>query len=51
MLDGFGTLERLASSPDLIVPGHDPIVSRVFPVAMAPHVLRLDRGPARAIQL
>lgn len=45
MLDGFGTLERLASRPGLIIPGHDPLVRAHFPKAMADHVHRLDHGP------
>jgi glyoxylase-like metal-dependent hydrolase (beta-lactamase superfamily II) len=45
MLDGFVTLERLASSPELIVPGHDPLVMSAFPQDKAAHIVRLDRGP------
>lgn len=51
MLDGFGTLERLASADKLIVPGHDPMVRAVFPQDIAPHIFRLDRGPVRDITL
>ncbi len=46
MLRGFDTLERLASAPSLIVPGHDPLVMERFPAGCAPHIVRLDRGPA-----
>lgn len=45
MLDGFGRLEALASARRLIVPGHDPLVSKLFPSELAPHVFRLDGGP------
>lgn len=45
MLDGFATLERLASQPALIVPGHDPLVMTSFPQDKAAHIVRLDRGP------
>ena len=45
MLDGFDTLERLASAPGLIIPGHDPMVRDNFPTAMADHIVRLDVGP------
>lgn len=45
MLRGFDTLERLASDRKLIVPGHDPIVRRIFPEGPAPHITRLDAGP------
>ncbi len=51
MMDGFGTLERLASHPRLIVPGHDPLVRKIFPVGAAPHIHRLDPGPTRDIKL
>ncbi|MEO0750269.1 MAG: N-acyl homoserine lactonase family protein [Pseudomonadota bacterium] len=49
MLRGFDRLEALASRPDLIVPGHDPLVTQVFERAMADHVFRLDTGPLKAI--
>lgn len=44
MLRGFETLERLASSPELIIPGHDPLVRAYFPQGIAPEVWRLDQG-------
>ncbi|WP_424928002.1 N-acyl homoserine lactonase family protein [Amaricoccus tamworthensis] len=47
MLDGFATLERLASSPRLIVPGHDPLVREYFPSELAGHIHRLDAGPVK----
>ena len=45
MLDGFATIQRLASAPKLVVPGHDPLVRQHFPAGMADHVTRLDVGP------
>ncbi|KUF10047.1 N-acyl homoserine lactonase family protein [Pseudoponticoccus marisrubri] len=45
MLDGFDTLRALASRPGLIVPGHDPLVRRLYPSEHAAHVFRLDHGP------
>ncbi len=45
MLDGFDTLERLASAPGLIVPGHDPLVRQRFAPGVAAHITRLDPGP------
>lgn len=48
MLDGFGTVERLASAPGLIIPGHDPLVGDLFP-EHAPNIFRLDHGPLRAL--
>lgn len=49
MLDGFATLEGLASRRDLIVPGHDPLVRQVFAPGPAPHIHRLDPGPVQEI--
>lgn len=46
MLRGFATLERLASRPGLVIPGHDPLVRARFPEDIAPGIHRLDRGPA-----
>lgn len=44
-LDAFVKLEALASAPKLIVPGHDPLVTQVFPATLDDHIWRLDRGP------
>lgn len=51
MLRGFDTLESLASRRELVVPGHDPIVRRIFPQDLADHITRLDRGPTGAVPL
>lgn len=51
MMEGFVTLERLASHPDLIIPGHDPLVRGFFPVGTASHITRLDQGPLRKIDI
>jgi glyoxylase-like metal-dependent hydrolase (beta-lactamase superfamily II) len=45
MLDGFERLLALASKPDLMVPGHDPLVRTRFPQDLADHISRLDLGP------
>lgn len=45
MLDGFDTLQRLASRTELIIPGHDPLVRQIFPKGLADHIRRLDVGP------
>ncbi|MBE9636245.1 N-acyl homoserine lactonase family protein [Salipiger mangrovisoli] len=50
MLKGFARLETLASERRLILPGHDPRVTRLFPSVLAPHVFRLDGGPEGAIE-
>ena len=45
MLDGFQRLLTLADDPALVIPGHDPMVTRLFPQDGAAHVFRLDNGP------
>ena len=48
MHEGFNTLKRLASSPNHIVPGHDPRVMDRYPVAkpgMEDWIARLDVEP------
>ena len=49
MLSGFTRIQRLASAPSLVVPGHDPLVGSLFPQAEgAPDFARrLDLGPLR----
>lgn len=51
MLDGFDRLNRLASRPELVVPGHDPLVRRFFPQGAAEHLTRLDPGPLAPIAI
>jgi hypothetical protein len=50
MLDAFDTLRAHAASPELIVPGHDPLVMRRYP-APSPEldgiVVRLDVAPVQ----
>ena len=46
--EGFATLKRLASSPQHIIPGHDPLVLQRYPAvspALAGIVARLDLAP------
>jgi glyoxylase-like metal-dependent hydrolase (beta-lactamase superfamily II) len=47
MFEGFDTMRRLASSPDHIIPGHDPLVLARYPAALAgvPDIVRLDGDP------
>jgi len=48
MLEGHDRLRRLASSPQHIVPGHDPLVAKLYPGArpdLAGSVVRLDVEP------
>ena len=44
MLDGFETLKALASTPDLIIPGHDPLVRHHFAEGPTDFIHRLDTG-------
>lgn len=51
LLEGYDTLRKLASSPQHIVPGHDPLVMARYPVAkpgMQDWIVRLDAVPATA---
>jgi glyoxylase-like metal-dependent hydrolase (beta-lactamase superfamily II) len=48
MLEGFNTMRRLASSPQHIIPGHDPLVLTRYPAAgpgLEGIVVRLDADP------
>jgi glyoxylase-like metal-dependent hydrolase (beta-lactamase superfamily II) len=48
MLQGYDTLLRLASSPDHIIPGHDPLVMSLYPScgqAQQGVAVRLDADP------
>jgi glyoxylase-like metal-dependent hydrolase (beta-lactamase superfamily II) len=48
MLEGFGTLRKLASSPSHVIPGHDPLVLQRYPAPrpeLAGIVARLDADP------
>ncbi|WP_342076815.1 N-acyl homoserine lactonase family protein [Yoonia sp. SS1-5] len=49
MLDGFDVLRELASTPELIVPGHDPLVRAIYPTGIADHITRLDLGPEKPV--
>ena len=47
MLVGFDTITSLASRPELMVPGHDPLVLDIFPTVGPDYVVRLDQGPEK----
>lgn len=49
MLLGFGKIQKLASRPDLVIPGHDPLVRQYFPAVAEGRVVRLDMGPCQEI--
>ncbi len=51
MLNAYGTIKKLASSPDHIVPGHDPLVLKRYPVArpgLENVIARLDLDPVKS---
>jgi hypothetical protein len=48
MLEGYRVMNALASSPDAIIPGHDPLVLKQYPAAgpgLEDIVVRLDADP------
>jgi len=46
MLSGFTAIQQLASAPGLVIPGHDPLVTRAFGAdGSSGFVWRLDKGP------
>ena len=47
MMEGFGTLRRLAGADQRIVPGHDPLVLQRFPQSSPDHrdIVRVDLDP------
>lgn len=49
MLNGFTRLGKLASYRELIVPGHDPLVTKLFPKDGPDFVFRLDQGPTEEL--
>ncbi|WP_281856296.1 N-acyl homoserine lactonase family protein [Litoreibacter halocynthiae] len=51
MLDGFTRLHKLASDRSLIIPGHDPLVTSLFPQDGPDYCWRLDCGPGKDFDL
>ncbi|MEM1268118.1 MAG: N-acyl homoserine lactonase family protein [Pseudomonadota bacterium] len=49
MQRGFARIQALADAPGLLIPGHDPLVTEIFPMGPAGHIWRLDRGPMRTL--
>ncbi len=47
MLNGYDTMRRLASSPQHVIPGHDPLVLERYPTALdgVADIVRLDLDP------
>ncbi len=46
MLEGYATVERLADSPDHVIPGHDPEVMRLYPPVEGVDGVALHLPPA-----
>lgn len=50
LLDGFAWIQQLAGGKDRVVPGHDPMVTRLFPQHdRVPFAWRLDLGPLQSV--
>ena len=51
MLDGFQRIQQLAESPELVIPGHDPLVFSLFEATegLPDFARRLDLGPKGAL--
>jgi len=45
MMAGFDRLHELASRPQLIIPGHDPLVRQRFESVLSPDIFQLHNGP------
>jgi len=46
MVSGFKTIQALASAPGLVIPGHDPLVTKAYGMeGSSGFVWRLDKGP------
>jgi len=51
MLKGYDTLLSIAGSAERVVPGHDPLVTELFPsVENTDFAWRLDKGPIKALR-
>ena len=51
MLSGFTQIQQLASTPSLVIPGHDPIITQAFPLTgQSGFAWRLDKGPESKIE-
>jgi glyoxylase-like metal-dependent hydrolase (beta-lactamase superfamily II) len=52
-LEGYASLRKLASAPDAVIPGHDPLVLQRYPApapGMEGIVARLDAEPRSEIR-
>ena len=52
MLNGFKLIKSLATSNDMVIPGHDPLVKNFFPKeGTSGFVWRLDKGPTSPVKI
>ncbi len=52
MHNGWNTIQSLATRRELVIPGHDPLVTRHFPVVdNVDFAWRLDAGPHRELEI
>ena len=52
MLNGFNLIKSLATSNDMVIPGHDPLVKNFFPKeGTSGFVWRLDKGPTSPVKI
>ncbi|WP_146346916.1 N-acyl homoserine lactonase family protein [Falsiphaeobacter marinintestinus] len=52
MLDGFNTIRRIAGGNERVIPGHDPMVTQLFPQHdTVPFAWRLDVGPKMPVSV
>lgn len=50
MLTGFDVIQSLASSTEMVIPGHDPLVTELYPSeGHSGFVWRLDKGPQKRL--
>lgn len=50
MYQGYDKILNLASSPAMVIPGHDPLVTTLYPPeGQSGHAWRLDQGPVKAL--
>ena len=50
MLHGYDRIQSLASSNEMVIPGHDPLVTTLYPpFGTSGFVWRLDGGPTASL--
>ena len=50
MMTGFTIIQNLASTPELVIPGHDPLISQLYaPFGTSGFIWRLDKGAQKKL--